>query len=75
MMGIKSVPKPSTLPAAVCKRKQKKMSDYYSTSTSAYVEQGNGTNSPRSTVLQIVGMQQVSVQPYGEDYFVDKILR
>ena len=35
VMGIKSQPKPSTLPAAVYKRKQKKMPDYYSTTSSA----------------------------------------
>ena len=33
MMGINSVPKPSTLPAAVYKVRQTKMSDYYSTSS------------------------------------------
>jgi hypothetical protein len=33
LMGINSVPKPATIPAAVDKRKQKKTSDYYSTTT------------------------------------------
>ena len=33
MMGINSVPKPSTLPAAMYKVKQRKMSDYYSTTS------------------------------------------
>ena len=34
MMGINSVqPKPSTLPAAVYKQTQKKISDYYSTTS------------------------------------------
>ena len=37
LMGIDSVPKPATIPAAVDKRKQKKISEYYS--TTHYVKQ------------------------------------
>jgi hypothetical protein len=72
MMGINSIPKPSTLPASIYKQKQKKMSDYYP--TTSQVKQVNVVNSPRTIFLQIVGMQQVTVRSYVEDYLVDELL-